>query len=131
MRYFPDKQTKTLAKTLSLTAKSQKATHGHYCIQYSEEVNSLADVHGLAWTGLWMDVQDADGKDAVAEKEINLWSELWKVPVELKQKINIVDVQPSAGVLVKVGAGEALVSTSSFQDPPGLLSTADLDPCEL
>lgn len=53
------------------------------------------------------------------------------MPVELKQKINIVDVQPSAGVLVKVGAGEALVSTSSFQDPPGLLSTADLDPCEL
>lgn len=42
---------------------------GCYSRKSSKEVNSLADVHGLTWTGLWMDTQDTDGEDAVAELE--------------------------------------------------------------
>lgn len=37
-------------------------------------------------------------------------------------------VIPSAGVLVKMSAGKALVSASSFQNLPGFLCTAHLDP---
>lgn len=53
--------------------------------------------------------------------------------VQLKaqeKKVNVC-VQPSAGVLVKVSAGKALVTASSFQNPPGFLSAADLYPSEI
>lgn len=38
---------------------------------------------------------------------------------------------PAAGVLVEVGAGEALVTTSGPQNLPCFFCTADLDPGEV
>ena len=38
---------------------------------------------------------------------------------------------PAAGVVVQMGAGEALVFTAGSQDPPGLIRTAHLDPGQI
>lgn len=81
------------------------------------------------------DVQDADGENTVAVVVIKVQS------VRVKQRRRAQSefvlerrefnsVLPAAGVLVQVGAGEALVATSSSQNPPGFLGTADLDPGE-
>lgn len=46
-----------------------------------------------------------------------------------RQKRNV--LLPAAGVLVEMSAGEALVTTSSPQNSPSFLSTADLDPVQV
>lgn len=79
---------------------------------------------------LWADVKDADGENTVAVWVIKVQSVRVTTEEFVLERRKFSLVLPAAGVLVQVGAGEALVATSSSQNLPGLLSTADLDPGE-
>lgn len=68
---------------------------------------------------------------------INICREVQIVSVKIKMKQNHAlnrtrpAFLPTAGVLVEVSAGKALVMTSSSKNPPSLLSIAHLDPGEV
>lgn len=68
---------------------------------------------------------------------INICREVQIVSVKIKIKQNRTlnrtrpAFLPTAGVLVEVSAGKALVMMSSSKNPPSLLSTAHLDPGEV
>lgn len=77
-----------------------------------------------------MDVQDTYGENAVAAG--GLMKDQGSLSVSQTNMAKMERwILPAAGVLVVMSAGEALITTPSPQDPPGLLSTADLNPSEV